>query len=231
MRIGFIAALPISLGVAAYGLAFGVLAASAGLAPWDIAFMGMFAFAGTSQAIAVERLGSGVPIMLVLIPALAVNLRYAAILASLHEVLAGAPRYVWPLAVHMVSDENWALTMARRAADPTIGYRFLIGSGACVMLAFTAASTVSAAAIASMPSLTSLSIGFAFTAAFIALARSMWRRSTDLLPWVVAFVTTVALQVSVGAASLSVSGGGGAGVLAGLAVAQANKLRSTAVAR
>ncbi|MDF1553738.1 MAG: AzlC family ABC transporter permease, partial [Deferrisomatales bacterium] len=47
------AASPICLGYLPIGLAFGVLAQKAGLAPWQVAAMSVLVFAGSAQFIAV----------------------------------------------------------------------------------------------------------------------------------------------------------------------------------
>jgi predicted branched-subunit amino acid permease len=48
-----------------------------------------------------------------------------------------------------------------------------------------------------LPDLERFGLGFAFTAAFIAMARGLWRGQSQMLPWIVAAVATVAV-VSLG---------------------------------
>jgi predicted branched-subunit amino acid permease len=201
-----------------------VLAAAAGLSGLDVIVMGIAIFAGSAQVIAVERLAAGDSLWLAILPALAINLRYGAILASLRPLLAQTPKPLWPLAVHLTADENWALTLARRTSDARIGHSFLIGSGLCVMAAFTGASALATTFLTQAPDLSAFGISFAFTAAFIALARGLWRGSADFAPWLATAAATLALQYLLDQAALAILLGSATGV----AVDMTNRAKRTA---
>ncbi|WP_299837136.1 AzlC family ABC transporter permease [uncultured Jannaschia sp.] len=204
--------IPFGLGAAAYGFAFGVLAAQVGFPFWGVGLMSVAMFAGSSQIVAVERFADGGLIAGAIVAGMALNLRYIGIVASLSEVLRHTPLLKRLLAVHVTSDENWALTVAERARDPNVGDDFLIGSG-LVQLAFWTASTALGALIgAGVPNLDAFGIGFAFTAAFIAMARGIWRGRQDLFSFVVSFAATVLLVLSGWQAAFAILGGAGAGV-------------------
>jgi len=106
--------LPIALGVAIYGLAFGLLASQVGLTPYEVGIMGGLVFAGSSQIVAVERLATGAGITAALIAAIALNLRYVLITATIHDSFENRPLWQKFLGAHMTSDENWAFTLAKR---------------------------------------------------------------------------------------------------------------------
>ena len=204
--------IPLGLGAAAYGFAFGVLAAQIGFPFWGIGVMSAGTFAGSSQIVAVERFASDGQVVGAAIAGMALNLRYIGILASLSDVLRHTPFMKRILAVHVTSDENWALTMAERARDPRVGDDFLIGSGLTLVAIWVTSTALGALIGASILDLESYGIGFAFTAAFIAMARGLWRGRQDLPPYSVSFAGTVLLAQIGWQAAFAILGGAAMGV-------------------
>lgn len=193
MLNGFISIVPLALGAGVYGFAFGVLAAQAGFSWLAVGAMGILVNAGSSQIVAVERLLSGGGLWIALLSGLALNLRYLGILASISPVLRQLP---WPkrlVAVHLTSDENWALTLSRRQADQTIGGSFLIGAGLLLFITWAASTSLGAIIGGVIPDLERYGLGFAFTAAFIAMARGLWAPNSRLLPWICSFLITLVI--------------------------------------
>ena len=203
---------PLGLGAAAYGFAFGVLAAQVGFPFWGIGLMSAGVFAGSSQIVAVDRFASEGQVVGAVLAGMALNLRYIGILASLSDVLRHTPLMKRLLAVHVTSDENWALTMAERARDPSAGDDFLIGSGLTLVAIWVTSTAMGALVGAGVPDLEAYGIGFAFTAAFIAIARGMWRGRRDLVPYAVSFAGTVLLVLIGWQAAFAILGGAGMGV-------------------
>lgn len=121
----------------------------------------------------------------------ALNLRYVGIIASLSEVLSELSLWMKLLTIHITGDENWALTMAERAKNDKIGANFLIGSGLVMISIWTASTTLGALVGAALPNLEQFGFGFAFTAAFIAMARGLWRGPSNLVPWTASFGITI----------------------------------------
>lgn len=226
MKHGALAILPLALGAAVYGFAFGLLAAQVGFPWWGVGLMSAAVHAGSSQIVAVEQFSSTGTIAGAALAGAALNLRYVGIVASLAEVLDGLSIRMKLLAIHVTGDENWALTMAERAKSPNIGAAFLLGSGFVMVSVWTASTTTGAVLGAVLPDLQRFGLGFAFTAAFIAMARGLWRGRSQALPWVVAAAVTVA-AVSLG---LPRAYGIVAGTLCGLLAAALLRRTSEAVA-
>ncbi len=176
--------LPLAAGVAVYGLAFGVLATQATMNELQVGVMGGTVFAGAAQILAVERLVAGAGAVAALVAAVAINLRLLLVTASVRDVFAGRPLWQRMLGAHMATDENWALMLATRAKGYNVGYWYLVGGGACLLLTWLVSTVAGAMFAAAIPSPAALGMDFAFTAAFIAVARSLWRGKPDLLPWV-----------------------------------------------
>jgi len=193
MKYGFISILPLAAGAAVYGFAFGVLAAQLDFPWWGIALMSASVHAGSSQIVAVEQFASEGFIVGAALAGLALNLRYIGIIASLDPILRVIPLPQRLLAIHITGDENWALTFAKRAQDKSVGAPFLMGSGLTMLLVWTISTATGALIGKSIPDLTEYGLGFAFTAAFIAMARAMWRGRQDAMPWIVTFIVTIGL--------------------------------------
>lgn len=121
MKHGAIAILPLALGAAVYGFAFGLLAAQAGFPWWGVGLMSAVVHAGSSQIVAVEQFATKQAVLGAALAGAALNLRYIGIVASLSDVLAGLSLRTKLLAIRITGDENWALTMAERAKFPDIG--------------------------------------------------------------------------------------------------------------
>jgi predicted branched-subunit amino acid permease len=187
---------PLAAGVAVYGLAFGLLAVQAGFSVPAIGVMGGTVFAGGAQIVVSQRLVAGAGAVAAVAAGLALNLRLLLVTASVRDVFAGRPWWQVALGAHLATDENWALLLAQRALGRAVGYRYLVGGGVCLVAVWCAATMLGAAFARAIPEPRALGMDFAFTAAFIAIARSLWRGRRDLLPWgVAAAVVVVCLHV------------------------------------
>ncbi|WP_050527681.1 AzlC family ABC transporter permease [Pseudorhodobacter aquimaris] len=192
-RSGFRDVVPLALGGALYGLAFGLLAAQAGMGALQTGVMGTVVFSGSAQFVAVERLAAGAGAGAALIAGVALNLRILLMTASLRDVLAGRPFWQKLLGVHLTTDESWALMHATRAKGGAAGYWYLVGAGTCMMAMWVAATTLGTGFAATLPAPRALGIDFAFTAAFIAILRGLWSGARDVVPWAASAVTVAVL--------------------------------------
>lgn len=205
---------PLALGVAIYALAYGMLATQAGFSPLDVAGMGLVVFAGGSQIVATQQWLAGAGAIASVVAGLALNLRLLLITASISDVYAGRSNWRVALAAHLTTDENWALMLARRAEGSDIGYRYLVGGGFALMAAWVSATTLGAVMSKAIPDPKGLGMDFAFTAAFVAIARSLFRGRIDLIPWAVSLVVVVAVETHWLAPSWALVAGGLAGAAA-----------------
>ena len=185
-RTGLRDVVPLAAGVAVYGLAFGLLAAQAGMGALATGVMGAAVFAGSAQIVAVERLVAGAGAAVALLAGLALNLRLLLITASLRDELAGRPWWQIAVGVHLATDENWALMHARRARGRPTGYAYLVGAGAGLLVVWIGATAAGAGLARNLIEPRALGLDFAFAAAFIAILRGLWRGADDLAPWTVA---------------------------------------------
>ena len=185
---GFKEVLPLAIGAGIYGLAFGLLAAQAHMDGLQVGIMGTTVFAGASQIIVVERIVSGGGALVAIIAGAVLNLRLLLITASIRDVYAGRPFWQVVLGAHLTTDENWALMLSARAEGRTVGYWYLVGAGLMMLLVWLMATIAGVTFATAIPEPRALGTDFAFTAAFIAIARSLWTGHQDLVPWVTSFV-------------------------------------------
>jgi 4-azaleucine resistance transporter AzlC len=182
---------PLAVGVIIYGLAFGLLAAQANLTALHIGVMGSTVFAGASQIVAVERIVAGAGAVAALIAGIALNLRLLLVTASIRDVYAGRPLWQVLLGAHLATDENWALMLAERAKGRDVGYWYMVGGGLCLLVTWCLATVTGVLFATSIPEPRALGMDFAFTAAFIAIVRSLWKGRQQLLPWLTSICVVV----------------------------------------
>jgi 4-azaleucine resistance transporter AzlC len=113
LRRGVEAAWPICLGYFPIGLALGVLAQQAGLPVWATGMMSLLVFAGSAQFICVAMLVAGASLTPIVLTTLVVNLRHALMSSALAVHLRGVNRWFLTLFAYGVTDESFAVNMAR----------------------------------------------------------------------------------------------------------------------
>jgi len=112
-RQGAAAAWPICLGYFPIGLALGVLAQQAGIPWWAMTMMSVLVFAGSSQFICVAMLATGASFPAIVFTTLMVNLRHALMGSALAVYLQGVDRRFLALFAYGITDESFAVNMAR----------------------------------------------------------------------------------------------------------------------
>lgn len=184
MLRGAVLCLPVAVSVAAYGAVFGVLARTAGLSFLEVALMSGFVFAGSAQFVALDLWNTpdSLPIGALVLAALIVNLRYLLITATLRPLFGRVPPVQGALAMFLVTDENWAVTvgeMAKGRASPA----FLLGGGLLAWCCWMLSTLLGRLLGAAIEDPARYGLDFAFTATFLALLLGMWQGRSDLLPW------------------------------------------------
>ena len=157
--------------------------------------MGTTVFAGASQIIVVERIVSGGGALVAIIAGAVLNLRLLLITASIRDVYAGRPFWQVVLGAHLTTDENWALMLAAQAEGRAVGYWYLVGAGLMMLMVWLMATIAGVTFATAIPEPRALGTDFAFTAAFIGIARSLWKGQQDFIPWVTSFVVAALLIV------------------------------------
>lgn len=106
---GAVRAVPIILGYLPIGMAFGVLASTAGLSIYSALAMSVFVFAGSAQLIAVGLIDTGAGIAAITITVFLVNLRHLLMSASLAPHLRYLRPWQQALFSYEITDESFAI--------------------------------------------------------------------------------------------------------------------------
>ncbi|GAB4267669.1 MAG: AzlC family ABC transporter permease [Pararhodobacter sp.] len=107
---GVRAGLPFVLIVGPFGLVFGVVATDAGLDILQTLAFSVTVFAGAAQLTAVQLMTENAPVFVILVTALAVNLRMAMYSASLAPHIGKAPVWQRALAAYLMVDQAYAIS-------------------------------------------------------------------------------------------------------------------------
>jgi 4-azaleucine resistance transporter AzlC len=129
--------------------------------------------AGTAQFVALPMLQAGAPPWLLVVTTYIVNLRHYLMAASLAPYFAHLSRGRLALLAHGISDESYALTMARFARQPAHPAYFA-GSSAATYAAWYAGAVAGGILGGRIPDPHRYGLDFVFPAVFIAiLARTI----------------------------------------------------------
>jgi 4-azaleucine resistance transporter AzlC len=189
---GIRAAWPICLGYLPIGFAFGVLAQKAGLDLLDIALMSILVYAGSSQFIAVAMIGSDAAPVSIVLTTFVVNLRHLLMSSSLAVYLHGAGRRFLSVFAYGVTDESFAVNLAKYREGPWHRYQALVVNQ---VPNFTwICSTIFGGYVGeSIPS-GSFGIDYALSAMFICLLTFQIRGRLYLLTAIISGVSAIVLS-------------------------------------
>ena len=206
---------PFILVAGPFALLFGVLATEAGLNVFEVMTFSLVVIAGAAQFTALQVMQNEAPTIVVILSALAVNLRVAMYSAALTPYLGRAPLWQRVFAAYLLVDQSYALSHAKFEAAPdlTVPQRMAYYFGTCllVMIFWFGMSYVGAALGSQLPQ--DLPLDFALPIAFLSMVAPMVRTLPHLIAAVVAVVVGL-LAVSV-PYSLGLIIAGAAGMMAG----------------
>lgn len=193
MHKGVLANLPVGASVAAYGSVLGMLAAQNGITWAQLLIMNLSIFAGSAQFVMVEMWAPPLPVVEMILAVLIINMRYLLIGASLNPLFQGKSLAHKAAIMHLVADENWAVTMAAsRSGATTTG--FLLGGGLCLCSVWSMGTLLGHQLGALVAHPERFALDFAFVAVFTALTVSMWRGKSDIAPWIMAALLAVVAE-------------------------------------
>ena len=162
---------PFILVAGPFAVLFGVLATEAGLNLFEVMSFSVVVIAGAAQFTALQLLLDEAPTVIVLISALAVNLRVAMYSAALTPHLGAAPLWQRAFVAYLLVDQSYALSHARFETGPPmevpqrVAYYF--GTCTLVMIFWFGCSYAGAALGTALPA--DLPLDFALPIAFLSL--------------------------------------------------------------
>ena len=116
---GLVTSLPFLLVVVPFGLVFGVVATSAGMTLFETMAFSVIVVAGAAQFAAVQLIQEGAPLLIVILTALAVNLRMAMYSAALAPHLGATSAPVRALLAYSLMDQCFVASMVEYERRPT----------------------------------------------------------------------------------------------------------------
>lgn len=177
-----------------FALLFGVASAEAGLGLPQALGFSVGVIAGASQFTALSLMEDGAPAVVVVLTALAVNLRMAMYSAALAPYLGAAPAWKRALAAYVLFDSTYACASAAFAREPrwSLDQRlaYFAGTAALAVPSWVALTILGSVLGAGIPSW--LALDFAVPVCFLAMVAPGLRT----LPQVAAAATSVALALS-----------------------------------
>ncbi len=191
---GIRAALPFVVMVIPFGMLFGVVATEAGLQVWETMIFTLAVFAGASQFAAIQTMQEHAPAAIVLLTALAVNLRMVMYSVALAPHYGTAPRWTRAVMSYFLVDQTFATTTVEFERNPdltmTEKVAFFFGSVTPVAPVWFAASLAGALIGRAVPP--EWALDFALPITFLAMVAPMLRS----LPHVVAAGLSILLSLA-----------------------------------
>ncbi len=198
-----------------FGLLFGVFATEAGLNVVQTMAFSATVFAGAAQFTALQLMGENTPTVIVLISALAVNLRVAMYSASLTPYLGAAPLWQRAFAAYLIVDQSYACSIVRfeKELQMTVPQRmrYFFGTVTPITPLWILGTYLGAVLGAQIPE--SWALDFALPITFLAMIGPMMRTMAHVVAALVAI--TVALLTVAVPYNLGLLIAGAAGMMAG----------------
>ncbi|HUS55141.1 MAG TPA: AzlC family ABC transporter permease [Thermohalobaculum sp.] len=193
---GLLAALPVLLAVAPFGLIFGILAVEAGLEITQTMAMSSVVIAGASQLAALQLLTEHAPALIAILTGAVVNLRMAMYSASIAVHWQSTPMHWRMLAAIVLTDQSYALSIQRYRRHPgeSLGDRlgFFFGVGSLTCCVWILATYLGATLGNRIPP--GWGLDFVVPITFIAIVAPMLRGRANLLAAAVAATLAVLLS-------------------------------------
>jgi predicted branched-subunit amino acid permease len=183
--------LPLTPGVAAWGLVTGVAMVKSGLSVVEALGLSLLAYAGSAQLAAMPLIAAAAPLGLVLLTCVIVNLRFVVYAAAARPHLAAAPPAARLGLGYLVGDVMFARFSALLQNEPEYPHKiaYYFGAAAANWLAWQISSIVGIVAADRIPM--SWGLELAGTLALVALIVPLCARVPALLGMIVAGVVAV----------------------------------------
>jgi 4-azaleucine resistance transporter AzlC len=167
------ACIPLAPGVMLFGMVCGAAAAGVGLTPGQSFALSWLVFAGSSQIVATQLFAAGAPGWVIVLTGWVVNLRFMMYSATLAQHFRGTSRVERWLAGYLLTDQAFAVTLARVLDGRKDIPWFFLGIAATLWLFWQVASLAGIFLGALVPA--SWSIDFVVALTFIGVLAPLLR--------------------------------------------------------
>lgn len=211
VRRGFLAMMPLWVGVVPFAVAFAILARAAGFSIVETQALSLIVYAGAAQVAIVTLFAGGAGAFAIVATTLILNLRHVLYGLSLGRLWGRWTRPPAAVLALLLTDETYGLTIKDRAEGGG-GPGFCLGTGFSLYLAFNLATLAGSLAGRFLPDPRRLGLDFIFPLCFVALLVPLlrgWRQCA------------VALLAALAALLLGRVAAGGVAIVAATCVAAA----------
>jgi len=209
---GIVMGFPLAIGVATYGVVYGILTQNVLTTPETILSC-LMVYAGVSQILALELWHHPLPIFMLILSTFIINLRHMIMSASVYPYAMKEKTWFTYFSVFFMIDEGWALSMSEFSKGrQRIG--FLMGTGVINYVLWLSAAMIGRTMGALVPSPESIGIDFTLTAMFLTIAVGSFRGRKDI-PIVIAAVVFAIITYKLVDGKWYILVGGIAGGIAG----------------
>ncbi|MGE5592315.1 MAG: AzlC family ABC transporter permease [Betaproteobacteria bacterium] len=189
-------AVPVVMGYAPIGLAYGVIARQSGLSPAEAALMSALVYAGSAQFIACGLISSGAVAAGVVGTTLLVNLRHVLYSMSLLPRLRHLSQRLLALVAFGITDETYGVAVGAFPPDEPADWREIAGLNFVSYVAWVATSLGGAVLGVTLGDGARLGMDFALPAMFIGLLVMQLGSRMALLVAAVAGAVAIAVATS-----------------------------------
>ncbi|MDU8928436.1 AzlC family ABC transporter permease [Alisedimentitalea sp. MJ-SS2] len=186
---------PFILVIVPFALLFGVVATEAGLTIFDTLAFSLAVIAGAAQFTALQLMQEHAPTIIVLISALAVNLRLAMYSAALTPHFGAAPLWIRALAAYTIVDQSFACATTAFDENPhwTMRQKLAFYFGTCTPLLPLFIGAVLVGGLIGKQIPPEFALDFAVPITFLAIIAPMLRTVAHLAAALVAVVLALTL--------------------------------------
>jgi 4-azaleucine resistance transporter AzlC len=161
--------LPLVLGVFPFGMIYGILALSAGLAVVQAQAMSAIVFAGSAQFMLVQLISVSTPAIVMIVTGFVINLRHALYSASVAPYMRHLSLAWKGILAYLLTDEAYAvvITHYQKGGDLSYKHWYFLGSGLTLWTSWQVSGAVGIFLGAQIPS--SWGLEFTLPLTFIAI--------------------------------------------------------------
>lgn len=194
---GVLEGVPFIIVVIPFGFLFGVISTEAGLSPVQTMAFSSVVFAGASQFAALQLMVEDAPVFIVLVTALAVNLRMAMYSASLSVWMRDVPFWRRAFVAYLIVDQSYAVSINRFEDTPDMNWparvAFFLGSVTPVVPMWMLSTAFGIWIGGGIPDW--LALDFAVPICFLAIIAPMMRSMAHVVAALVSIVLALVLAV------------------------------------
>lgn len=194
--IGFWVGAPFLLVAIPFGMLFGVVATEAGFTGIQTMAFSSVVFAGAAQIAALQLMVEDAPVLIVILTALAVNLRMAMYSASLAVWIGKAPLWQRAFIAYINLDQSYAMSMNRYEDEPdmTVPQRiaFFVGTATLICPMWLVATGLGIWLGDAIPDW--IALDFAVPICFLAIIAPMMRSLAHMVAAVASIVFALAFS-------------------------------------